>query len=92
MSSLPLHESPEQSPVLEEDISRAETYAYLEAGASPAAKTEKRRQKQREGPFADGEDEHSSDESVGKRDSYPPVNDEAEESQRVAEVCRTCCR
>lgn len=86
MSSQILYESPQQSPI-EEDISRA--HSHHEPGASPTAKTERQRQKQRaEGPFVDGVDEESSsDEGEDKRGSYPPNNDEAEESRRIEEVC-----
>ncbi|KAI0812337.1 hypothetical protein BC629DRAFT_1589120 [Irpex lacteus] len=87
MSSQILYDSPQQSPI-EEDISRA--HSHHEPGASPTTKTERQRQKQRaEGPFVDGVDEESSsDEGEDKRGSYPPNNDEAEESRRIEENLR----
>ncbi|KAI0682752.1 hypothetical protein BC835DRAFT_843698 [Cytidiella melzeri] len=93
MSSQPLHElhdSSQQSPIVEEDISRVGVFAYPERGASPTTKTDKQREKQRdEGPFSDSAgDEDSSEEADERRESYPPLNDEAEESRRVEENLR----
>lgn len=87
MNSQVLYESPQQSPV-EEDISRAGTFAYAEAGASsPTSRTQKQKQKQRaEGPFADDAAEDSSDENGDASGSYPPLNDEVEEARRIEEV------